>query len=142
LLAAEARAITAGLGLWAPTLTPTRTFLPPTQTVSAFGSVVIVDVAYRGTIWEEPEEYVEVYNAGTEAVQLLGWTLRDIENHVFVFPTFVLGAGQYCRVYTNLYRPQNCGFSYFSPAPIWENNGDCAYIRDAAGRSVSEFCYD
>jgi endonuclease YncB( thermonuclease family) len=139
---AEAQAIVAGRGLWAPTLTPTRTFPPPTQTVSAFGSLVIVNVAYRGTVWEEPEEYVEVYNAGTEAVQLSGWTLRDIENHVFVFPTFVLGPDQYCRVYTNLYRPQNCGFSYFSPAPIWENNGDCAYIRDATGRPVSEFCYD
>jgi endonuclease YncB( thermonuclease family) len=142
LLEAETQAITAGLGLWAATPTPTRTFPPPTATISAAGDVVVVKVAFRGTAWQEPEEFVEIYNSGVSPVQLEGWSVRDIKNHVFVFPRFVLGPGQYCRVYTNLYSPQHCGFSFFNPAPIWENDGDCAYLKDKTGKLVNQFCYE
>jgi endonuclease YncB( thermonuclease family) len=142
LLEAETQAITAGLGLWAATPTPTRTFPPPTATISAAGDVVIVKVAFRGTPWQEPDEFVEIYNSGISPVQLDGWSVRDIKNHVFVFPKFVLGPGQYCRVYTNLYSRQHCGFSFFNPAPIWENDGDCAYLKDKTGKLVNQFCYE
>jgi endonuclease YncB( thermonuclease family) len=142
LLEAETQAITAGLGLWAATPTPTRTFPPPSATISAAGDVVIVKVAFRGTAWQEPEEFVEIYNSGVSPVQLEGWSVKDIKNHVFVFPRFVLGPGQYCRVYTNLYSRQHCEFSFFNPAPIWENDGDCAYLKDKTGRLVDQFCYE
>jgi endonuclease YncB( thermonuclease family) len=142
LLEAETQAITAGLGLWAATPTPTRTFPPPTATISAAGDVVVVKVAFRGTAWQEPEEFVEIYNSGVSPVQLDGWSVRDIKNHVFIFPKFVLGPGQYCRVYTNLYSRQHCGFSFYNPAPIWENDGDCAYLKDKTGKLVNVFCYE
>ena len=142
LLEAETQAITAGLGLWAATPTATRTFPPPTATNSAAGEGVVVKVAFRGTIWQEPEEFVEIYNSGVSPVQLDGWSVSDIKNHVFVFPRFVLGPGQYCRVYTNLYSRQHCGFSYYNPAPIWDNGGDCAYLKDKTGKLVSQFCYE
>ena len=142
LLEAETQAITAGLGLWAATPTPTRTFPPPTATISSAGDVVIVKVAFRGTAWQEPEEFVEIYNSGVSPVQLEGWSVNDIKRHVFVFPRFVLGPGQYCRVYTNLYSRQHCGFSYYNPAPIWENDGDCAYLKDKTGKQVNQFCYE
>jgi len=141
-LEAEKQAISAGRGLWAATPTPTRTFLPPTATVSFGGDIVVIKVARRGSIWQEPEEYVEIYNAGTNPVQLLGWTLRDLKNHVFNFPSFVLGPGQYCRIYTNLYRPDQCGFSYFNPSPIWDNDHDCAILKNSDGGLAHEFCYD
>ncbi len=142
LLEAETQAITAGLGLWVATPTPTRTFPPPTATISAAGDVVVVKVAFRGTPWQEPEEFVEIYNSGVSPVQIEGWSVGDIKNHVFVFPRFVLGPGQYCRVYTDLYSTQHCGFSFFNPAPIWENDGDCAYLKDKTGKLVSQFCYE
>jgi len=139
---AQTDAIQAGRGLWAPASTPTRTFPAPTATISRFGSLEIVNVAFRGTIWQEPEEYVEIFNMGSQPVQLDGWSVGDIGNHIYVFPKFTLRAGEYCRVYTNLYRPRNCGFSFFSPSPIWDNEGDCAYLKDATGRLVDEFCYE
>jgi len=138
---AQSAAIQAERGLWAPAAMPTRTFPAPTATISIFGSLEIVDVAFRGSIWQEPEEYVEIYNMGSQPVELAGWSVGDIRNHVFIFPKFVLRAGEYCRVYTNLYRPKNCGFSFFSPSPIWDNEGDCAYLKDSTGRLVDEFCY-
>ncbi len=141
LLEAETQAITAGQGLWAATPTATRTFPPPTATISAEGDVVVVKVAFKGTEWREPEEFVEIYNSGVSPVQIEGWSVSDIKRHVFVFPRFVLGAGQYCRVYTNLYSRQHCGFSYYNPAPIWDDGGDCAYLKDSTGKLVSQFCY-
>ncbi len=138
---AQTNAIKAMRGLWAPASTPTRTFPAPTATISTFGSLEVVNIAYRGSIWQEPEEYVEIYNMGSQPVQLDGWSIGDIRNHIYVFPKFILRAGEYCRVYTNLYRPQNCGFSFFSLSPIWDNEGDCAYLKDATGRLVDEFCY-
>jgi len=142
LLEAETQAITAGVGLWAATPTPTRTFPPPTATISAAGDIVIVRIAFRGTQWQEPEEFIEVYNSGISPVQLDGWSVRDIKNHVFIFPRFVLGPGQYCRVYTNLYNTQHCGFSFFNPAPIWDNDGDCGYLKDKTGKLVDQFCFE
>ncbi len=102
---------------------------------------MIINVAYKGTIWQEPEEYVEVFNSGTQPIQLEGWSVSDIENHTFVFPKFVLQQGGFCRVYTNYYRPTECGFSFYRASPIWDNNGDCAYLKDSTGRLVDEFCY-
>jgi endonuclease YncB( thermonuclease family) len=141
-LAAEEAAVLGGRGLWAPPATPTRTQRPPTATVSAIGDVVVVHLFAVGTPWQEPDEFVEIYNSGVAEVQLQGWSVSDIQDHVFVFPRFILGPGEYCRVYTNLYRPENCGFSYFNPSPIWDNFGDCAYLKDSTGRLVSEFCYE
>ncbi|MFM8319805.1 MAG: lamin tail domain-containing protein [Chloroflexota bacterium] len=142
LLQAESRAINAERGLWAATATPTRTLIPlPSATVAEIGQLIITKISERGTIWEEPEEYVEFRNDSDWSIQLKGWTLQDEAHHTFVFPNFVLGPGQYCRVYTNEYHPTSCGFSYFSLSPIWENDGDCAYIKDALGRLVHHMCY-
>jgi len=102
---------------------------------------MIVRVSYRGTAWEEWEEYVEIYNDGEQRVQLQGWSLRDDERHVYIFPRFILGPGEYCRVYTNLYSPNHCGLSYNHRGPIWENDGDCAYLKDPDGLLIDTFCY-
>lgn len=138
---AQDAAILARRGLWGPAPTPTRTLRPPAATASAYGPLVIIGVS-QGTEWQEPDEFVEIFNSGDQAVQLAGWSVSDNENHVFVFPKFVLGPAQYCRVYTNLYAPAHCGFSYFSPSPIWNNRFDCAYLKDKDGRLVDRFCYE
>jgi hypothetical protein len=139
----QQQAILAERGLWAPAATATRTLIPlPSATAATTGAMVITGVSKRGTLWQEPEEFVEFRNDTEDSIQLRGWTLRDRENHVFVFPSFVLGPGQYCRVYTNEYHPTSCGFSYYSPSPIWNNDGDCAYLKDPYGQLIDTFCYD
>jgi hypothetical protein len=138
---AQSEAILAERGLWGPEATPTRTLRPPTATISAYGPLVVVKVS-QGTEWQEPDEFVEIYNSGTQPIQLEGWSISDNENHLFVFPNFVLGPVQYCRVYTDLYAPWHCGFSYYSPGPIWDDTIDCAYLKDRDGRLVDQFCYE
>ncbi|MCC7130432.1 MAG: lamin tail domain-containing protein [Anaerolineae bacterium] len=138
---AQNGAILADRGLWGPEPTPTRTLRPPAATVSPYGPLVVVKVS-QGTEWQEPDEFVEIFNSGSQPVQLEGWSISDNENHLFVFPRFVLGPKQYCRIYTNLYAPVHCGFSYYKPGPIWNDDYDCAYLKDKDGRLVDQFCYE
>ena len=115
---------------------PTET--PPGTT----GNVVITDLFYDGVEGrQEPDEYVEIRNDDDRAIQLSGWTLRDEANHVFTFPSHVMQPGERCRVYTNEYHPEWCGFSYGSGSAIWNNGGDCAYLRGSSGGLIDTYCY-
>jgi hypothetical protein len=49
--------------------------------------------------------------------------------------------GQVCRVYTNEFHPEWCGFNYGRGSAIWNNSGDCAYLRDGQGNPIHEYCY-
>jgi hypothetical protein len=90
---------------------------------------------------QEPDEYVEIRNDDTRAIQLSGWTLRDEANHVFTFPNYLMQPGQMCRIYTNEYHAEWCGFSYGSGSAIWNNSGDCAYLRNSVGTLIDDYCY-
>jgi len=130
-----------------PTSTPTSTPTPitptPTNTPSpgTTGNIVIINIFYDGTGSQEPDEHVDIRNDDTRSIQLSGWTLRDEANHVFTFPNHLMTPGQVCRVYTNEDHPEWCGFNYGSGSAIWNNTGDCAYLRDSTNTLIDSFCY-
>jgi hypothetical protein len=130
-----------------PTATSTAT---PVNTPTAIamatvnpglGNIDITNIHYTGSGSSEPDEYVEIKNIDTHSIQLQNWTLRDDANHVFTFPSFSMAPQQVCRVYTNMIDQSYCGFSYHSGAAIWNNTGDCAYLRDFQGTLVNKYCY-
>ncbi len=53
----------------------------------------------------------------------------------------VILLGRVCRVYANEYHPEWCGFNYGSGSAIWNNSGDCAYLRDSASTPIDTYCY-
>jgi hypothetical protein len=112
-----------------------------TQKPLPTGSVEIQDIFQFGTESSEPDEFVEIENDDSSPIQLNNWTLEDEEHHVFKFPSFVINPGQVCRVYTNEYHPEWCGFSYGSGSAIWNNAGDTAYLRDANGTPIDDYSY-
>ncbi len=105
------------------------------------GNVVITNIFYDGVLVNEPDEFVEIQNQGGSSVQLQNWTLRDIAAHIYTFPSFSISPGQTCRVYTNITDFATCGFTYNSGTSIWNNSGDCAYLKDSTGVAVDEYCY-
>ena len=119
-----------------PTPTPAATSAPASS-----GNVVITTIFYDGAVSQEPDEYVEIRNDDTRTIQLQSWTLRDIANHLYTFPSFVMQPGQVCRVYTNQSHPESCGFNYGSGLAIWNNTGDCAYLRDSLSTLIDDYCY-
>jgi len=121
-----------------PTRTPTSTNTPPPATT---GDIRITDIFYDGAGSKEPDEYVQIRNYDTRSIRLNGWILRDGANHVFTFPSYLMPPGQVCRIYTNEHHAEWCGFSYGSSSAIWNNGGDCAYLKDSAGTLIDTYCY-
>jgi competence protein ComEC len=108
-----------------------------------FGRLDIRDIFYNGAINpSEPDEYVEIVNRETYSLQVAGWTLRDQDNRVYTFPETIMAPGQVCRVYTNEDHPEWCGFNWGSSLfAVWDNSGECGYLRDPSGAQIDEFCY-
>jgi hypothetical protein len=105
------------------------------------GNVNITHIHADGFSSHEPDEYVEIRNDDSRPIQLSSWTLRNEANHVFTFPSHVMQPGEVCRVYTDEYHSAWCGFSYGSRHAIWNNGGDCGYLRDSAGAPIDVYCY-
>jgi hypothetical protein len=85
---------------------------------------------------------VELRNDDLHPIQLSGWTLWNPPGPIFEFPGFVMQPGQVCRVYTNEYHPEWCGFNYHSTSAIWDDNGvDCALLIYGLGRWITSMCY-
>jgi len=127
----------------APTDTPipSATLAPPT--VASGPELEIVDIFFDGTKGtNEPDEYVQFRNISADQLDLAGYTLRDNADHIYTFPSFIMGAGQECRVYTNEIHQDWCALTYSrTSSAIWNNDGDCAYLRDPEGNPVAEKCY-
>jgi hypothetical protein len=66
-------------------------------------------------------------------------TLRDEANHIFTNPSYVMQPGQTCRVYTNEAHPEWCGLNYGSGSAIWNNGGDCGYLKDANSTLIDQY---
>ena len=116
---------------------PTNTPIPQTT-----GNIDITNIFYDGVKGSaEPDEYVQIRNNDASPIQLSGWTLRDVANHVYTFPSHVMQPGQTCRIYTNEYHPEWCGFNYGNGAAIWNNSGDTAYLRDGTGTPIDTYSY-
>lgn len=120
------------------TATATATATPVTSTS---GDVRVTFIFADGAGQNEPNEYVRIQNFDSRRINLSGWTLRDNANHIFTFPNYTLEPGETCRVYTNEDHPEWCGFNYHSSSAIWNNTGDCAFLRNSAGTLIDEYCY-
>jgi micrococcal nuclease len=144
----------ASRGLWGPTPTllpvpptatpvPTSPPPPPTLPPAVPGEVKITYVYYDGVVPRvESDEYAVIKNTGGSAVNIGGWRLNaGDEGQDFWFPSFELGPGQECRVYTNESHPESGGFSFGSGKAIWNNKGDCGHLYNAEGVEVSTYCY-
>ncbi|MBA7486669.1 hypothetical protein ES707_22230 [subsurface metagenome] len=131
-----------------PTPTPTPTLTPtpsPTPTPTKEVNVQITCIFYDGQVPRvESDEYVEIKNLGTEAVDLAGWVLKDISEGYpsFTFPSFVLAPGQSIRIYTDEIHPEYGGFSFRHGKAIWNNKDpDTAALYDTQGQEVSRKSY-
>jgi len=142
-----------------PTSTPTATLAPPTAPpataaptelpqptsppVAAPGDVFISSIRYDGDVPQvESDEYAVITNRGAAVVNLNGWRLNAGEpDQNFNFPSFDLQPGQSCRVYTNEFHPETCGFSFGRGDAIWRNSRDCGTLHDPSGAEVSRYCW-
>lgn len=83
------------------------------------------------------KEFVSVENSGTRTVDMTGWTLRDSDRHVFVFPSFRLEPGKTVRVHTGRGEALATDLFWGSKRFIWNNSGDSASLENGSGTLAS-----
>lgn len=64
-------------------------------------AIVINEIHYDPDVKTEPAEFIELHNAGTNPVNLAGWTLSDGGNLNFVFPVTNVASGGFVVVAQN-----------------------------------------
>jgi Lamin Tail Domain len=80
-------------------------------------------------------------NDRTGAVDLTGWTLADAAQHTYGFPAFTLVPGATVRVWSGTGTDDAENLHWGRRQAVWNNTGDIATLRDAAGNKVSRFAY-
>ena len=80
------------------------------------------------TEWVEIEGQTNMFN----------WTLSDVANHVFVFPEFAINGLVKVR---SGYGNNTATELYFGDGPVWNNDGDTAYLKDQNGNLVDQYSY-
>lgn len=108
----------------------------PAQAASAFQ---ITKVKFDSTGTDTPvtnkklnDEYVVITNTGTVTRKIGGWRLRDVANHVYVFPAgATLGPKKSVRVRTGRGTDTATDRYQNRRAYVWNNTSDTAWLRDA-----------
>jgi hypothetical protein len=118
--------------------TPTASATPTATTPPANGATI------TSILFDPPDtlsEYVQIQNASGVALDMTGWTLGDLANHVYTFPAFTLAAGASVKVWTNSGTNDSANLYWGSAQAIWNNTGDTAFLRNAQGVLVSQYSY-
>ncbi len=134
---AQGRAEAAQLGMWAPAACGTAS-----TAALAFGMIRYdADGNDNNNL---NDEWVEITNSGTVAVDMTGWVLKDESaSHRFNFPaSYRIGARGTVRIYTG------CGTDtaqelYWcnTGSAIWNNSGDTAFLLDPSGNIIDSKGY-
>ncbi len=81
-------------------------------------------------------EYVILKNVSTSSRSITGWTLRDRTGYTYKFPTFTLKAGATVTIRTGKGTASATNRYYNRTWYVWNNTGDTAYLKNAAGTTV------
>lgn len=119
LLKSQEEARAAGRGIWAK---------------AAGGHIAIATV-------DADDEYIVIENRGNTPIDLTGWTVLDEANHRYLFPNFVLSAKARVTLRTGLGKNTKSDIFWGSRKPIWNNDGDTIFIKDAEGNLILSYVY-
>ncbi|USZ67543.1 lamin tail domain-containing protein [Halorussus salilacus] len=102
--------------------------------------VSITDIQEDGE--DSLDEYVDIRNDGDADLEMTGWTLEDEADYTYEFPDgFTLGAGETVRVHTGDGEDTDTDLYWGMGIPVWNNDGDTAYLYDDAGNLADELTY-
>jgi micrococcal nuclease len=87
------------------------------------------------------DEYVIFENDGTAPIDMTDWMTLDEANNLYIFPTFVLGNGSTITLYTGQGIDNSTEVYWGNDNPIWNNDGDSLFLRDAEGYLVTYSSY-
>lgn len=84
------------------------------------------------------DEWVEITNRGSSPVSLTGWKIEDDgSKHTYTFPSCTLDSQATVTLYTGEGTNTATELYWGSGSPIWNNDGDTAYLYDNSGNMVA-----
>ncbi|MEH0557325.1 lamin tail domain-containing protein [Streptomyces sp. B21-101] len=83
-------------------------------------------------------EWVELTNATRNAVNLDGWTLKDVSGHTYTFEHYRLSGRATVRIHTGEGRDTRTDLYQDRRAYVWNNDHDTATLRNDHGRFVDD----
>ena len=84
------------------------------------------------------DEWVEITNKGSSPISLKGWKIEDDgSKHTYTFPSCMLDSQTAATLYTEEGTDTATELYWGSGNPIWNNDGDTAYLYDDSGYLVS-----
>jgi hypothetical protein len=119
-------------------VTPSQTDVPPLPD----SDVHITHIECNPPGSDVEGEHIRIKNSGGVAADMTNWTLRDKADHKFAFPTFTLKPGAYVRVWTKAGTNTLTNLYWGRNQAVWNNRGDCAYLRDSAGTLIDTYYYE
>lgn len=119
--------------------TPTRTSTA-TPTATLIPGIFIIDIEFAPDT-HPLDEFVTIRNQTGNYIPMQGWTLRDENKNIYTFPRYTLTSWASFKVWTKAgtIDPQNLYWG--RSEPVWNDYGDCAYLRDESGKLVDSYCY-
>jgi hypothetical protein len=121
-------------------LMPATAAVPRTLATTASSSGAKITAIYfnspgsdRGGNTSLNGEWVRIKNYTATRKTLTGWTLWDKQNHRYTFPRFSIAAGASVRVHTGSGTNTASNLYWRNGGYVWNNTGDTAYLRNAAG---------
>jgi micrococcal nuclease len=125
---AEQKARESEIGIWAPSIF--------TVTISLLHADAEGDDAENLN-----DEYVVFEYDGNTSVNMTDWWVLDEANNEYRFQDFVLAEGFTATLYTGSGTDTILKLYWGSSKPIWNNDGDSLYLRDAEGFLVAYHTY-
>ncbi|MEV6305384.1 lamin tail domain-containing protein [Actinoplanes sp. NPDC051861] len=113
----------------------------------ALVAAVVVPVHFQGAQYDSPgpdgrspaslnAEWITIVNDGTAPLSVADWTVRDASRVGYTFGKVTIPAKGVIRLHTGKGRNTATDLYWNSGNYIWNNTGDTATLRDAAGRVV------
>ncbi|GAB3875360.1 lamin tail domain-containing protein [Terrabacter terrigena] len=112
------------------------------SSAQALPAIMIYKVQYNspgadtGSNTSLNSEYVVIKNTTRTNRSITGWTLRDKTGYTYKFPAFTLKAGATVTVRTGRGTATTANRYYNYSWYVWNNSGDTAYLKTAAGTTV------
>ncbi len=107
---------------------------PGTGTISSSAdhAVYVSDLTLK-------DEWVEITNRDASPVLLEGWKIEDEgSKHTYTFSSYTLSSQAAVTLYTGMGTYTSAELYWGSESPVWNNDGDTAYLYDNSGNLISE----
>jgi hypothetical protein len=130
------------LGLWAPREGASSSSRQPQKAEGCFAWVTFHYNASGNDNYNLNNEYFTLKNTCDHAIDMTGWTVSDAANHTFAFPSgFTLASNAQVTIYTGSGVNTDAKLYWRAKSAIWNNSGDTATLRNAAGETLSSYSY-